>query len=116
MSDINIEIKDNVVMVTIDGEYIGSSFIPKEYDSCDVSTFVNRVSDSIKEAICDARENMWPQNNDVYYVPDALALERYKIFGWVGNSHDEWLKAHHLIFRTRKEAIEAAEKMLEVVK
>lgn len=116
MSDIDIEIKNNIVMATIDGEYTGSSFIPKKYDSCDISTFVNLVSDSIKAAICDARENMWPQDNDIYYIPDVLALEKYRMFKWVGNSQDEWVKAHHLIFRTKKDAVEAAERMLEAIR
>ena len=40
MSNINIEISNNVVVVSIDNKYCGTSVIPKEYNDEPVSVFV----------------------------------------------------------------------------
>ena len=44
MSNINIEISNNVVVVSIDNKYCGTSVIPKEYNDEPVSVFVGHIS------------------------------------------------------------------------
>ena len=60
MSNINIEISNNVVVVTIDNKYCGTSVIPKEYNNEPVSVFAGHISDCITKAIEDAKGKMWP--------------------------------------------------------
>ena len=69
MSNINIEISNNVVVVSIDNKYCGTSVMPKEYNNEPVSVFVGHISDCITKAIEDAKGKMWPEKGDVYYIP-----------------------------------------------
>lgn len=58
MGNIEVGINKNVVVVVIDNRYIGFSDIPKEFNGCDdESVFIGFVSDSIRTAIEDAKEN-----------------------------------------------------------
>lgn len=116
MSNINIEISNNVVVVSIDNKYCGTSVIPKEYNDEPVSVFIGAVSDSIKAAINDAKEKMWPKDDDPYYY---VSLTNHNMYGkskWDGYPTELEMKKRGLIFKTREEAIEAAKKMLEVIR
>ena len=53
---------------------------------------------------------------DPYYVPDILEEKLYCLYQWLGDELDMGCKERGLAFRTKEEAIEAAKKMLEVVK
>lgn len=57
MSTFEVSIVNNVVVVVIDNRYIGFSDIPKEFNSCDVSVFIESASDFIRAAIENAMEN-----------------------------------------------------------
>lgn len=116
MSNINIEISNNVVVVSIDNKYCGTSVIPKEYNNEPVSVFVGHISDSIKEAIDDAMEKMWPDYGDRYYFPSLNSDCMYNYHWWAGYKSEKILKRRGLVFKTKEEAIEAAKKMLEVAK
>lgn len=57
MSTFEVSIINNVVEVVMDDRYIGFSDIPKEFNSCDVSVFIESASDFIRAAIENAMEN-----------------------------------------------------------
>ena len=57
MSTFEVSIVNNVVAVVIDNRYIGFSDIPKEFNSCDVSVFIESALDFIRAAIENAMEN-----------------------------------------------------------
>lgn len=54
-----------------------------------------------------------PQNGDKYCVP-TLAIEGYNWFHWEGINDpiDKWYFDNNMIFKTKEEAIECANKML----
>lgn len=117
MSSIDVSINNNVVTVAIDNRYIGSSDIPKEFNGCfDESAFIEAVSDSIKEAIDDAMEKMWPDYGDRYYFPSLNSDCMYNYHWWAGYKSEKILKRRGLVFKTKEEAIEVAKKMLEAIK
>lgn len=116
MSNINIEISNNVVVVTIDNKYCGTSVIPKEYNNEPASVFVGHISDCITKAIEDAKGKMWPRDDDPYYYVNLTAHSMYGKDKWDGYPVEMDMKERGLIFKTKEEAIEAAKKMLEVVK
>lgn len=60
--------------------------------------------------------NPWPTMYDSYYVPDILEEKQYCLYQWLGDELDTRCKERGLVFRTKKEAIEVAKKMLEMVK
>ncbi|WP_288763436.1 hypothetical protein [uncultured Mitsuokella sp.] len=116
MSSIDVSIVNNVVAVMIDNRYSGFSDIPKELNGCDESVFIEAVSDSIKAAVTDAKEKMRPKNGETYYVPHPFSKSMYSSQEWAGDSIDRRVEERGLMFKTKEEAIEAAKKMLEVVK
>lgn len=116
MSNINIEISNNVVVVSIDNKYCGTSVIPKEYNNEPVSVFVGHISDCITKAIEDAKEKMRPKNSETYYVPHPFSKSMYSSQEWAGDSIDRRVEERGLMFKTKEEAIEAAKKMLEAIK
>lgn len=116
MSNINIEISNNVVVVSIDNKYCGTSVMPKEYNNEPVSVFVGHISDCITKAIEDAKGKMWPEKGDVYYIPTLSNCNLCGELTYGDDYFDRLYKKRGLIFKTKEEAIEAAKKMLEVVK
>lgn len=116
MSNINIEISNNVVVVTIDNKYCGTSVIPKEYNNEPVSVFAGYISDCITKAIEDAKGKMWPMDDDPYYYVDLTTHSMYGKDKWDGYQTEMDMKERGLIFKTKEEAIEAAKKMLEAIK
>lgn len=116
MSNINIEISNNVVVVTIDNKYCGTSVIPKEYNNEPVSVFAGHISDCITKAIEDAKGKMWPDYGDRYYFPSLNSDCMYDYHWWVGYKSGKILKRRGLVFKTKEEAIKAAKKMFEAIK
>lgn len=116
MSNINIEISNNVVVVTIDNKYCGTSVIPKEYNNEPVSVFAGHISDCITKAIEDAKGKMWPRDDDSYYYVNLTAHSMYGKDKWDGYPTEMDMKERGLIFKTKEEAIKAAKKMLEAIK
>ena len=59
-----------------------------------------------------------PQKGDKYYIPyiDAIEEERYNFLYWKDEDTDNWYRHNDLMFKTKEEAIERANEMLEVVK
>lgn len=116
MSNINIEISNNVVVVTIDNKYCGTSAIPYEYNNKPESEFVNLIANCITRAIEDAKEKMWPRFLDEFYYPDTSSDFMYGSGIWHGHIQEEKMKERGLVFRTKEEAIETSKKMLEAIK
>lgn len=116
MSNINIKIDNNIIVVTVDNKYCGTSVIPYEYNNEPASAFVNLICNCITKAIEDAEEKMWPKNGDTYYWPRPDRKFMYSYNPWHAYDCDMLLEKRGLVFKTKEEAIEAAKKMLEVIK
>lgn len=59
-----------------------------------------------------------PKTGEEYYVPDMRAIEdlRYYNYTWYDDDHDEFFFDRNIAFKTKEEAIECANYMLEVIK
>ena len=57
-----------------------------------------------------------PSRDDVYYMPSVTSTGKYIKLFWTGSRNDEGSYQQGLVLRTKKEAIELAEEMLDVAR
>ena len=57
-----------------------------------------------------------PSRDDVYYMPSVTSVGKYIKLFWTGSRNDEGSYQQGLVLRTKKEAIELAEEMLDVAR
>ena len=57
-----------------------------------------------------------PSRGDVYYMPSVTSIGKYIKLFWTGSRNDECSYQQGLVLRTKKEAIELAEEMLDVAR
>ena len=57
-----------------------------------------------------------PSRGDVYYMPSVTSIGKYIKLFWTGSKNDEDSYQQGLVLRTKKEAIELAEEMLDVAR
>lgn len=57
-----------------------------------------------------------PTFREIYYVPSILNRDLYDFNSWNNDEYDKELYRRRVVFKTKEEAIRAAEKMLAVAK
>lgn len=57
-----------------------------------------------------------PSRGDVYYMPSVTSIGKYIKLFWTGSRNDEDSYQQGLVLRTKKEAVELAEEMLDVAR
>ena len=57
-----------------------------------------------------------PSRGDVYYMPSVTSIGKYIKLFWTGSKNDEGSYQQGLVLRTKKEAVELAEEMLDVAR
>ena len=57
-----------------------------------------------------------PSRGDVYYRPSVTSISKYIKLIWSGSRNDEGSYQQGLVLRTKKEAVELAEEMLDVAR
>ena len=57
-----------------------------------------------------------PSRGDVYYMPSVTSIGKYIKLFWTGSKNDEISYQQGLVLRTKKEAVELAEEMLDVAR
>ena len=57
-----------------------------------------------------------PSRDDVYYMPSVTSTGKYIKLFWTGSRNDEGSYQQGLVLRTKKEAVELAEEMLDVAR
>ena len=57
-----------------------------------------------------------PSRGDVYYLPSVTSIGKYIKLFWTGSRNDEGSYQQGLVLRTKKEAVELAEEMLDVAR
>ena len=57
-----------------------------------------------------------PSRDDVYYMPSVTSVGKYIKLFWTGSRNDEGSYQQGLVLRTKKEAVELAEEMLDVAR
>ena len=57
-----------------------------------------------------------PSRGDVYYMPSVTSIGKYIKLFWTGSRNDEGSDQEGLVLRTKKEAVELAEEMLDVAR
>ena len=57
-----------------------------------------------------------PSRDDAYYMPSIISIGKYIKLFWTGSKNDEDSYQQGLVLRTRKEAVELAEEMLDVAR
>ena len=57
-----------------------------------------------------------PSRGDVYYMPSVTSISKYIKLFWTGSRNDEGSYQQGLVLRTKKEAVELAEEMLDVAR
>ena len=57
-----------------------------------------------------------PSRGDVYYMPSVTSIGKYIKLFWTGSRNDESSYQQGLVLRTKKEAVELAEEMLDVAR
>ena len=57
-----------------------------------------------------------PSRGDVYYMPSVTSIGKYIKLFWTGSRNDEGSYQQGLVLRTKKEAVELAEEMLDVAR
>ena len=57
-----------------------------------------------------------PSRGDVYYTPSITSIGKYIKLYWTGSKNDECSYQQGLVLRTKKEAVELAEEMLDVAR
>ena len=57
-----------------------------------------------------------PSRGDVYYMPSVTSIGKYIKLFWTGSRNDEGSYQQGLVLRTKKEAVELAEEMLNVAR
>ena len=56
-----------------------------------------------------------PTFREIYYVPSILNRDLYDFNSWNNDEYDKELYRRRVVFKTKEEAIRAAEKMLEAI-
>ena len=57
-----------------------------------------------------------PSRGDVYYMPSVTSIGKYIKLFWTDSRNDEGSYQQGLVLRTKKEAVELAEEMLDVAR
>ena len=57
-----------------------------------------------------------PQRGETYYMPSVTSIGKYIKLFWTGSRNDEGSYQQGLVLRTKKEAVELAEEMLDVAR
>ena len=57
-----------------------------------------------------------PSRGDVYYMPSVTSIGKYIKLFWTGSRNDEGSYQQGLVLRTKKEAVDVAEEMLDVAR
>ena len=57
-----------------------------------------------------------PSRSDTYYMPSVTSIDKYIKLFWTGSKNDEDSYQQGLVLRTKKEAVELAEEMLDVAR
>ena len=57
-----------------------------------------------------------PQEGETYYMPSVTSIGKYIKLFWTGSKNDEDSYQQGLVLRTKKEAVELAEEMLDVAR
>ena len=57
-----------------------------------------------------------PSRGDLYYMPSVTSIGKYIKLFWTGSRNDEGSYQQGLVLRTKKEAVELAEEMLDVAR
>ena len=57
-----------------------------------------------------------PSRSDTYYMPSVTSIDKYIKLFWTGSKNDEDSYQQWLVLRTKKEAVELAEEMLDVAR
>ena len=57
-----------------------------------------------------------PSRGDVYYMPSVTSIGKYIKLFWTGSRNDEGSYQQGLVLRTKKEAVELAQEMLDVAR
>ena len=57
-----------------------------------------------------------PSRHDTYYMPSVTSIDKYIKLFWTGSKNDEDSYQQGLVLRTKKEAVELAEEMLDVAR
>lgn len=57
-----------------------------------------------------------PSRGDIYYMPSVTSIGKYIKLFWTGSRNDEGSYQQGLVLRTKKEAVELAEEMLDVAR
>lgn len=81
--------------------------------------FLGVSNDLWKDIIVGKLKPQWkPRESDAYYIPFITQKEsaRYISKEWCGSQSDIWKWDNNLVFRTKKEAIEAANEALLTLK
>ena len=84
---------------------------PTGWDECDRHDYNRLLTGKLKP--------VWkPKVGDRYYYPFFIAdeSERYVFTCWGDTDGDKWYRDNDLMFKTKEEAIECANKMLEAIK
>lgn len=57
-----------------------------------------------------------PSRSDTYYMPSVTSIDKYIKLFWTGSKNDEDSYQQGLVLRTKKEAVELVEEMLDVAR
>ena len=57
-----------------------------------------------------------PSRSDTYYMPSVTSIDKYIKLFWTGSKNNEDSYQQGLVLRTKKEAVELAEEMLDVAR
>ena len=57
-----------------------------------------------------------PQRGETYYMPSVTSIGKYIKLFWTGSRNDEGSYQQGLVLRTKKEAVELAEEMLDITR
>ena len=57
-----------------------------------------------------------PSRHDTYYMPSVTSIDKYIKLFWTGSKNDEDSYQQGLVLRSKKEAVELAEEMLDVAR
>ena len=82
-----------------------------------IETWVGTSSNVMHDLIRGKLKPIWkPMHGEDFFVSDVTEENLYRLRVWGGFADEKTLWERGLVFRHRKEAIEAANKMLEVLK
>ena len=108
---ITILVKDNKVIAK-KGDKVGIAKCSPE-DEFDIFTGVRLAIDRLEEK---CKPYSWLKYGVRYFVPDFVEGKLYTSFTYRDVPVDKRIKEHGIAFKTKEEAVAAAEKMLAVLK